>query len=66
MAINEQQSELPDSFKLVDAAIYLGVYPGTLYRRYRYKQLPDGACRKIDGTLYFDRHVLESMRETRG
>ena len=50
--------------KLVEAARFLGVYPGTLYRRWRYGQLPEGVCVKVDNTLYFDRDALERIRST--
>ena len=58
----DEQVKQPEWLKLVDAAIFLGVYPGTLYRRYRYRQLPDGACKMVENTLFFNMHVLESMR----
>jgi len=53
-----------DWVKLVDGASILGVYPGTLYRRWRYRQFPADACRKVENVLYFNRRVLESMRES--
>ena len=49
--------------KLVPAAQILGIYPGTLYRRYRYGQLPEGSCKKIDNILYFNTELLESKRD---
>ena len=52
-----------DWLKLVAAANYLGVYPGTLYRRWRYGHLPEGVCVKQDNTLYFNRDALELIRE---
>ena len=51
-----------DWVKLVEGASILGVYPGTLYRRWRYKQFPPDACRKVDGVLYFKRETLQAMR----
>ena len=58
--------EIPQAewLKLVDAAQFLGVYPGTLYRWHRYRQLPEGACVKLDNTLYFNRYALEQIRIT--
>lgn len=53
-----------DWLKLVDAAQFLGIYPGTLYRRWRYRQLPQGACKKVDNVLYFDRRTLLTMLES--
>ena len=53
-----------DWIKLVAAADLLGVYPGTLYRWWRYGQLPDGACVKVDNTLYFNRDAMEQIRST--
>ena len=50
--------------KLVAAAELIGVYPGTLYRRWRYGQLPEGTCVKVDNTLYFNRGELEQIRDT--
>ena len=50
--------------KLVEAADLLGMYPGSLYRRWRYGQLPEGVCVKIDNTLYFNRAELERIRST--
>ena len=52
-----------DWLKLVAAADLLGVYPGTLYRRWRYEQLPNGVCVKLENTLYFNRDALELIRE---
>jgi hypothetical protein len=52
-----------DWLKLVAAANFLGVYPGTLYRRWRYGRLPEGVCIKQDNTLYFNRDALESIRD---
>ena len=54
-----------DWLKLVPAAEIVGVYPGTLYRRWRYGQLPEGACVKLDNTLYFNREALERIRSTK-
>lgn len=54
-----------DWVKLVEGASVLGVYPGTLYRRWRYRQLPPDACRKIDGVLYFRLEILEALRDAR-
>ena len=54
-----------DWLKLVEAADLLGLYPGSLYRRWRYGQFPDGACVKVDNTLYFNRDELEQIRSTR-
>ena len=61
----ENTTPVPDQgwIKLVDAALFLGIYPGTLYRRWRYRQLPEGACKKVGNTLYFRRSILESMLE---
>ena len=53
-----------DWLKLVEAANLLGMYPGTLYRRWRYGQLPDGTCVKVDNTLYFNRGELEQIRDS--
>ena len=47
--------------KLVDAAIVIGVSPGTLYRRWRYRQPPESMCRKVDNVLYFNREMLQSL-----
>ena len=52
-----------DWVKLVEGASILGVYPGTLYRRWRYKQIPTDACKKVDNVLYFKRAALEAMRD---
>ena len=54
-----------DWLKLVAAANFLGVYPGTLYRRWRYGHLPEGVCVKQDNTLYFNRDALELIRDPR-
>ena len=51
--------------KLVEAASLVGVYPGTLYRWWRYGQLPEGCCIKVDNTLYFQRNALEPLRKVR-
>ena len=53
-----------DWLKLVEAANVLGIYPGTLYRRWRFGQLPEGVCVKVDNTLYFNRDALERIRKT--
>lgn len=50
--------------KLVEASRFLGVYPGTLYRRWRYGQLPEGVCVKVDNTLYFNRDALELILDS--
>ena len=54
-----------DWLKLVPAAELIGVYPGTLYRWWRYGQLPDDGCVKLDNTLYFNRDALERIRSTK-
>lgn len=53
-----------DWLKLVEAAKFLDLYPGSLYRRWRYGQLPEGACVKVDNTLYFNREELNQIRNT--
>ena len=59
----ENDSQDRDWVKLVEGASILNVYPGTLYRRWRYRQFPSEACRKIDGVLYFERATLEAIRD---
>ena len=54
-----------DWLKLVEAARFLSVYPGILYRRWRYGQLPEGACVKVDNTLFFNRDALEQIRSAK-
>ena len=53
-----------DWLKLVEAADLIGVYPGTLYRWWRYGRLSDTVCVKADNTLYFNRGELEKIRDT--
>ena len=49
--------------KLVEAARIIGVYPGTLYRWWRYGQLPEAVCLKVDNTLYFNRGELGHIQK---
>ena len=51
--------------KLVEAASLVGVYPGTLYRWWRYGRLPQECCIKVGNTLYFERSTLEPLRTVR-
>ena len=62
--LDEVETQQSDWLKLVDAAAFLGVYPGTLYRRWRYRQLPEGACKKVDNVLYFNRQLLDCTRRS--
>ena len=50
--------------KLVAAAAFIGVYPGTLYRHWRYGQRPEGTCVKGNNTLYFNRGELKQIQIT--
>ena len=59
-------SQDTDWVKLVEGASILGVYPGTLYRRWRYRQIPTDACKKVENVLYFKRDVLEAMPDAQG
>lgn len=51
--------------KLVAAADVVGVYPGTLYRWWHYRKLPEGVCVKVGNTLFFNERELKRFAGVR-